>query len=157
MIRSYYRCCCINEPVIFSLKLKHRFHALLAVWSDHDDIVPLSDQPIKVFSVVTKSFFLKSSQVKSSHKSNFLKSSQVKSQVIYPQVIYPPPPSFNAYAQIKRKHEKHAKFLDRRDFHMHMPRRKSWGMGRGYILQLFGPGGMVHRIIPPKNLVSFNI
>ena len=32
MIRSYYRCCCINEPVIFSycaqLKLGHRFHAL---------------------------------------------------------------------------------------------------------------------------------
>ena len=43
MIRSYYRCCCINEPVIFShcvhLKLGHRFHALLKVCSDRDDIV----------------------------------------------------------------------------------------------------------------------
>ena len=33
MIRSYYRCFCINEPVILShgvhLKLRHRFHALL--------------------------------------------------------------------------------------------------------------------------------
>ena len=46
MIRSYYRYCCINEPVIFShcihLKLGHRFHALLKVCSDHDYIVPLS-------------------------------------------------------------------------------------------------------------------
>ena len=42
MIRTYmyYRCCCINEPVIFShrvhLKLGHRFHALLKVPSDRD-------------------------------------------------------------------------------------------------------------------------
>ena len=46
MIRSYYRCCCINEPVMFSnsvhLKLGHRFHALLKVCSDCDDIVPLN-------------------------------------------------------------------------------------------------------------------
>ena len=45
MIRSYYRCCCINEPIFFShcahLKLGHRFHALLEVCSDRDDIVPL--------------------------------------------------------------------------------------------------------------------
>ena len=45
MIRSYYRCCRINEPVIFShcvhLKLGHRFHDLLKVCSDRDDIVPL--------------------------------------------------------------------------------------------------------------------
>ena len=44
MIRSDYHCC-INEPVIFShcvhLKLGHRFHALLKVCSDRDDIVPL--------------------------------------------------------------------------------------------------------------------
>ena len=39
MIRSYYRCCCTNEPIIFincvHLKLGHRFHALLKVpfWS----------------------------------------------------------------------------------------------------------------------------
>ena len=41
MIRSYYHCCCINEPVIFShcvhLKLRHRFYALLKVCSDRDD------------------------------------------------------------------------------------------------------------------------
>ena len=46
MIRLYYRCCCINEPVIFNhcvnLKLGHRFHALLKVRSDRDDIVPLT-------------------------------------------------------------------------------------------------------------------
>ena len=34
---SCYRCCCVNEPVIFShcvhLKLGHRFHALLKVCS----------------------------------------------------------------------------------------------------------------------------
>ena len=45
MIRSYYRCCCINEPVIFShcvhFKLGHRFHALMRVCSDRDDTVPL--------------------------------------------------------------------------------------------------------------------
>ena len=45
MIRLYYRCCCLNEPVIFShcvhLKLGHQFHALLKVYSDRDDIVPL--------------------------------------------------------------------------------------------------------------------
>ena len=44
IIRSYYRCCCINEPVIFSqcvhLKLGRRFYALLKVCSDRDDIVP---------------------------------------------------------------------------------------------------------------------
>ena len=44
MIRSYYRCCCIHEPVIFShhvhLKLWHRFHALSKVCSDRDDIAP---------------------------------------------------------------------------------------------------------------------
>ena len=48
MIRSYYRCCCINEPVYFShcvhLKLGHRFHALLKVYSDRDDTVLLSKQ-----------------------------------------------------------------------------------------------------------------
>ena len=46
MLRSHCRCCCINEPVIFShcvhLKLGHRFHALLKVCSDGDDIVPLT-------------------------------------------------------------------------------------------------------------------
>ena len=46
MIRSYYRCCCINQPVIFShcvhFKLGHRFHALLKVCSDRDDIAPLT-------------------------------------------------------------------------------------------------------------------
>ena len=43
MIWSYYRCCCINEPVIFShLKLGQQFYALLKVCSDHDDIVPLT-------------------------------------------------------------------------------------------------------------------
>ena len=45
MMRSYYSCCCINEAVMVShcvhLKLGHRFHALLKVCSDHDDIVPL--------------------------------------------------------------------------------------------------------------------
>ena len=44
MIWPYYRCCCINEPIIFShcvyLKLGHRFHALLKVCSDSDNIVP---------------------------------------------------------------------------------------------------------------------
>ena len=44
MIRSYYHCCCINEPVIFShcvhIKLGHQFHALLKVCYDCDDIVP---------------------------------------------------------------------------------------------------------------------
>ena len=44
MIRLHYRCYCINEPVIFSyrvhLKLVHRFHVLLKVCSDRDDIVP---------------------------------------------------------------------------------------------------------------------
>ena len=44
MVRSCYHCCCIHEPVIFShcvhLKLGHRFHALLKVCSDRDDIVP---------------------------------------------------------------------------------------------------------------------
>ena len=43
MVRSHNRCCCINEPVIFShhvhLKRGHRFHALLKVCSDRDDIV----------------------------------------------------------------------------------------------------------------------
>ena len=46
MIRPYYRCCCINEPVIFShcvhLELGHRFHALLKVCTDRDDIVPFN-------------------------------------------------------------------------------------------------------------------
>ena len=45
MIRSYYHCCCINEPVIFSrcvhLKLGCRFHLLLTVCSGRNDIVPL--------------------------------------------------------------------------------------------------------------------
>ena len=45
VIRSYYRRCCINEPVIIShcvnLTLGHRFHALLIVCFDRDDIVPL--------------------------------------------------------------------------------------------------------------------
>ena len=46
MIRSYYRCCCINEPLIFShlvhlkLHVGHWFHALLEVCSDCDDTVP---------------------------------------------------------------------------------------------------------------------
>ena len=50
MIRSYYRCCCINEPVIFihcvHLKstLEHWFHALLKVCFNRDDTVPLSGQ-----------------------------------------------------------------------------------------------------------------
>ena len=42
MIRSYYRCYWINEPVISShcvyLKLGHRFHALLKDCSDLDDV-----------------------------------------------------------------------------------------------------------------------
>ena len=46
MIRSHYRCCCINQPVIFShcvhRKLGHRFHAQLKVCSDRDDVVPLN-------------------------------------------------------------------------------------------------------------------
>ena len=46
MIRSYYHCCCINEPVIFShcvhFKRGQWFHALLKVCSDRDDIVPLN-------------------------------------------------------------------------------------------------------------------
>ena len=46
MIRSYYRCCCIKEPAIFShcvhFKLGCRFHALLKVCSDRDDIVTFS-------------------------------------------------------------------------------------------------------------------
>ena len=41
MTRSYYHCCCINEPVIFShcvhLKLGHLFHYLLKLCSDRDD------------------------------------------------------------------------------------------------------------------------
>ena len=45
MIRSYYRCWCINKRVIFSrcvhLKRGHRFHALSRVCSDPDDVVPL--------------------------------------------------------------------------------------------------------------------
>ena len=51
MIRSYYRCCCINAPVISSqcvhLKLGHGgFHALLKVCSDNDDTVSLSNYNI---------------------------------------------------------------------------------------------------------------
>ena len=50
MRRSYYRCCCINEPVIFShcvhLKLGSHFHALLKVSSDRDDIVTLRSQSL---------------------------------------------------------------------------------------------------------------
>ena len=44
-IRSYYHCCCINEPVIFShcvylkLHVGHRFHALSKVCSDCDNTV----------------------------------------------------------------------------------------------------------------------
>ena len=45
MLRSYYRFCYINEPVIFShcvhLKLGHRFHALLKDCSDRDATAPL--------------------------------------------------------------------------------------------------------------------
>ena len=45
MIKSYYRCCCINEPAIFGhcvhLKLGHRFHALLKVYSNLDNTSPL--------------------------------------------------------------------------------------------------------------------
>ena len=40
ILRLYYHCYCINEPVIFII-LGHQFHALLKVCSDHDDIVPL--------------------------------------------------------------------------------------------------------------------
>ena len=47
-VKINYRCCCITEPVILShcahLKLWHRFHALLKVCSDCDDIVPLTEQ-----------------------------------------------------------------------------------------------------------------
>ena len=43
IIRSYYHCCCINEPVIFSqcvhLKLGHRFHALLKDCSNREYIL----------------------------------------------------------------------------------------------------------------------
>ena len=43
MIRSYYCCCSMNKPVIFShcvhLIVGHRFHALLKVCSDRDDII----------------------------------------------------------------------------------------------------------------------
>ena len=46
-IPLHYRCCCINEAVLFGhcvhLELGHRFHALFKVCSDHDDIVSLSD------------------------------------------------------------------------------------------------------------------
>ena len=63
MIRSYYRCCCINEPVIFSHcvhpKLGHRFYALLEVCSDCDDIVPIN--LIKVpFNPLSDSQYLQS-------------------------------------------------------------------------------------------------
>ena len=46
MIRSFYCCCCINEPVIFSVhhKLGQRFHALLKVCPDCDDTVPCKGQ-----------------------------------------------------------------------------------------------------------------
>ena len=42
-LRSYYHCCCKNEPVIFTrhVHLKLLFHALLKVCSDCDDSVPL--------------------------------------------------------------------------------------------------------------------
>ena len=44
----YYRCCYINEAVIFSdcvhLKLGYWFHALLKVYSDRDDTVPLNKE-----------------------------------------------------------------------------------------------------------------
>ena len=55
MIRSCYRCCCINEPVIFSHcvhKLGHRFHALLKVYSDCDDSVYLREDTTLV--ILTK-------------------------------------------------------------------------------------------------------
>ena len=44
MIIGHDCCCYMNEPVIFGqcvLKLGHRFHALLKVCSDCDDLVPL--------------------------------------------------------------------------------------------------------------------
>ena len=51
MTRSYYRCCCINEPVMFShcvhLKLGHQFRALLKVCSDRDAIVSVQGSRIQ--------------------------------------------------------------------------------------------------------------
>ena len=57
MIRSYYRCCCINEPVMFisrcvHVELRHRFHALLKVCSDRDDVVPLMLPYVEQLSLV---------------------------------------------------------------------------------------------------------
>ena len=40
MIKSYYRCCCKNEPVHLQSP-GHRFHALLNVCSDRDNTAPL--------------------------------------------------------------------------------------------------------------------
>ena len=61
MIRSYYRCCCINELVNFHcvhLKQGHRFHALLKVCSDCDSIVPLNVQSY-MYDLLPKNFFSK--------------------------------------------------------------------------------------------------
>ena len=60
MIRSYYRCCSINEPVICIhsvLKLRHRFHALLKICSDRDDTAPLKEYKTYCFDVYVISYF----------------------------------------------------------------------------------------------------
>ena len=58
MIRSYFRCGCINEPVIFShrvnLKLGHRFHALLKVCAGRDYIVPLMSMSVYDFTCIAQ-------------------------------------------------------------------------------------------------------
>ena len=63
MIRSYHCCCCMNEPVNFShcvhLKLGYWFHALLKVWSDHDDTVPFNMKSCKSDKKVTGLFSVK--------------------------------------------------------------------------------------------------
>ena len=64
MMRSYYCCCCccINEPVIFShcvhLKIGHRFHALLKVCSDRDDIVPLTQISKTTYGIKSWGIFI---------------------------------------------------------------------------------------------------
>ena len=74
MIRAYYRCCCINEPVIFShcvyLKLGCPFHALLKVYSECDDIVHLtsSRRAYYIFSgALVQVYFAENSEKISSH------------------------------------------------------------------------------------------
>ena len=60
MIRSCYRCCCINEPVIFShfvnLKLGHWFHALSKVCTDSDDTAPLRAKHARAYPMNGLSF-----------------------------------------------------------------------------------------------------